>query len=124
MPYRQLVDELKPYELKSRFAFLYDAYLVDGMIYGPATKILGTRFFKRGKHLLPVKMNSRDLKRNIERALTKTVMSVHGNGDSFVVKVRMTCRSFGSNTGAGMNYLGRCCIQSGIEDINYQTSKK
>ncbi|KYN35641.1 hypothetical protein ALC56_10201 [Trachymyrmex septentrionalis] len=69
----------------------YDHFLVDGRIAGHMSHLLGKIFSKRRKLPTSVRMESKDLKHEIDYALRKTSMQLHSHGDTHLIQVGNTC---------------------------------
>ncbi|XP_017887539.1 ribosomal L1 domain-containing protein 1-like [Ceratina calcarata] len=91
IPMNQVKTEYDQYELKRKLVDSYDHFLVDGKIAGHLSHLLGSEFYKKRKLPTPVRMQSKDLKHEIEHGLKKTLMPIHPNGDTHVVQVGHSC---------------------------------
>ncbi|XP_049832569.1 ribosomal L1 domain-containing protein 1-like [Schistocerca gregaria] len=87
MPVRQLKDEYSQFEMRRRLCGTYDFFLADGRICGPINPLLGKEFHVKRKLPTPVNLQSKNLKKAIEKALSKTALTVTPHGDSTLVKI-------------------------------------
>ncbi|XP_047001102.1 ribosomal L1 domain-containing protein 1-like [Schistocerca americana] len=87
MPVRQLIDEYSQFEMRRRLCGTYDFFLADGRICGPINPLLGKEFHVKRKLPTPVNLQSKNLKKAIEKALSKTALTVTPRGDSTLVKI-------------------------------------
>lgn len=90
IPMIQVKTEFDQYELKRKLVSSYDHFLVDGKIAGHISHLLGKEFYRRRKLPTSVRMNSKDLKHEIDYALRKTSMAIHSHGDTHLVQVGHT----------------------------------
>ncbi|KAG8222948.1 hypothetical protein J437_LFUL000243 [Ladona fulva] len=84
----QLKQEYKTYEMKRRLAARFDFFLGDAVVNDWLNGLVGKNFHRCKKIPNPVKLDSSDLKAEIDRALHKTTMVVTGHGDNFGVKLK------------------------------------
>lgn len=90
IPMNRVKTEFDQFELKRRLAASYDYFLADSRISGHLSHLLGKEFSTKRKLPTSVRMNSKDLKHEIDYALRKTSMQLHSDGDSHVVQVGNT----------------------------------
>lgn len=90
IPMNQVKTEYDQYELKRKLVASYDHFLVDGRIAGHMSHLLGKIFDKKRKFATSIKMDSKDLKHQIDYALQKTVMRSHSFGDCHTIQVANT----------------------------------
>lgn len=90
LPLYQLKTEYSEFELKRRLVELYDVFLVDGRISGKVAHILGKIFYKKRKLPIPIKLDSKDLRKTIENALLKTPIHLHAKGDTNILQIGHT----------------------------------
>ncbi|XP_012285949.1 ribosomal L1 domain-containing protein CG13096 [Orussus abietinus] len=90
IPMNRVRNEFDQYELKRKLLGSYDFFLIDGKIAGHVSHMLGKHFWKKRKLPTPVKMQSKDLKLEIDIALQKTSMQLHSLGNSHVVQIGHT----------------------------------
>lgn len=86
----QVKTEYDQYELKRKLVSSYDHFLVDGKIAGHLSHLLGREFYKKRKLPASIRMESKDLKHEIEHVLKKTAMQLHSFGDTHIVQVGHT----------------------------------
>ncbi|XP_014474253.1 PREDICTED: ribosomal L1 domain-containing protein CG13096-like [Dinoponera quadriceps] len=90
IPINRVKTEFDQFELKRRLTASYDYFLVDSRIAGHMSHLLGKEFSAKRKLPTSVRMNSKDLKHEIDYALRKTSMQLHSYGDTHVVQVGHT----------------------------------
>ncbi|XP_076243114.1 ribosomal L1 domain-containing protein CG13096 [Calliopsis andreniformis] len=90
IPLNQVKTEHDQYELKRKLVGSYDHFLVDGKIAGHLSHLLGREFYKKRKLPTSIRMQSKDLKHEIEHALKKTAMHLHSLGDTHIVQIGHT----------------------------------
>ncbi|XP_050455230.1 ribosomal L1 domain-containing protein CG13096-like [Cataglyphis hispanica] len=90
IPINRVKTEFDQFELKKKLIGSYDHFLVDGRIAGHMSQLLGKYFIKRRKLPTSIKMDSKDLKHEIDYALRKTSMHLHSNGDTHLVQIGNT----------------------------------
>ncbi|XP_015437576.1 PREDICTED: ribosomal L1 domain-containing protein 1-like [Dufourea novaeangliae] len=90
IPLNQVKTEYDQYELKRKLVGSYDHFLVDGKIAGHLSHLLGKQFYKKRKLPTSIRMQSKDLKHEIEYALKKTSMQLHSYGDTHIVQIGNT----------------------------------
>lgn len=90
IPLNQVRTEYDQYELKRSLVNSYDGFLVDGRIAGHMAHLLGKEFYKRRKLPIPIRMNVKNLAREIDYALRKTSLSIHSFGDTHLMQVGNT----------------------------------
>lgn len=93
IPINRVKTEFDQFELKKKLIGSYDHFLVDGRIAGHMLHLLGKHFTKRRKVPTSVRMESKDLKHEIDYALRKTSMHIHSNGDTHLVQIGNTSMS-------------------------------
>ncbi|KYN42322.1 hypothetical protein ALC56_03460 [Trachymyrmex septentrionalis] len=91
IPINRVKTEFDQFELKKKLLSSYDHFLVDGRIAGHMSHLLGKIFSKRRKLPTSVRMESKDLKHEIDYALRKTSMQLHSHGDTHLMQVGNTC---------------------------------
>lgn len=84
---RQVRVEYDQLEMKRRLLTQHDFFLADAKISGLLAHKLGSTFYRKKQLPTPLKMDSKDLKAAIERALHKSVMKLHGTGQSYTLAV-------------------------------------
>lgn len=87
MSTRQVKVEYSQAEMKRRLLTQYEFFLADGKISKMLSQKLGRKFFIKNQLPIPVNMNKDDLKGEIDRALHKTPLPIHGNGTTFTLRV-------------------------------------
>ncbi|XP_003702567.2 ribosomal L1 domain-containing protein 1 isoform X1 [Megachile rotundata] len=110
IPMNQVKTEYDQFELKRKLVNSYDHFLVDGKIAGHLSHLLGKEFYTKRKLPTPIRMQSKDLKHEIEFALRKTLMQIHSFGDSHIVQVGHTLMNVDEileNILAACNYLSK-----------------
>lgn len=90
IPMTRVKTEFDQFELKRKLAASYDYFLADSRIVGHLNHLLGKVFSTKRKLPTAVKMNSKDLKHEIDYALRKTCMALHSDGDCHIVQVGNT----------------------------------
>lgn len=90
IPMNRLRTEYDQFELKRRLIASYDHFLVDGRIAGHICNLLGKEFFKKRKLPTSIRINSKDLKHEIDYALRKTNMHLHSKGDTHLIQIGNT----------------------------------
>lgn len=93
IPINRVKTEFDQFELKKKLVGSYDHFLVDGRIAGFMSHLLGKHFIKRRKLPTSIRMDSKDLKHEIDYALRKTSMHLHSNGDTHLVQIGNTSMS-------------------------------
>ncbi|KMQ92672.1 ribosomal l1 domain-containing protein [Lasius niger] len=93
IPINRVKTEFDQFELKKKLIGSYDHFLVDGRIAGNMSHLLGKHFTKRRKLPTSIRMESKDLKHEIDYALRKTSMHLHSNGDTHLVQIGNTSMS-------------------------------
>lgn len=93
IPMNRVRTEYDQFELKRRLIASYDHFLVDGRIAGHIFHLLGKQFVKKRKLPTSIRMDSKDLKHEIDHALRKTSMHLHSNGDTHLVQIGNTSMS-------------------------------
>ncbi|XP_046421895.1 ribosomal L1 domain-containing protein 1 [Neodiprion fabricii] len=90
IPLTQVKTEFDQYELKRKLLSSYDYFLTDGKIAGHLSHHLGKLFMAKRKLPTSIRMNAKNLNREIDIALKKTSMHLHSYGDTHVVQVAHT----------------------------------
>lgn len=90
IPMNRVKTEYDQFELKRKLVASYDHFLVDGRIAGHMNHLLGKEFYKKRKLPIPIRMQSKDLKHEIEHSLRKTSMHLHSHGDSHTMQIGNT----------------------------------
>ncbi|XP_060523241.1 ribosomal L1 domain-containing protein CG13096 [Cylas formicarius] len=86
MTFHEFRTDYETFELKSRLADLYDAFLVDGRISGKVVHKGGSVFYKRRKVPVAIKLNASKLAEHIDAALRKAYFDINMKGDSCMVQ--------------------------------------
>ncbi|XP_011313724.1 ribosomal L1 domain-containing protein CG13096 [Fopius arisanus] len=87
IPMNRVKTEFSQYEMKLKLGRLFDYFLVDGRIAGHMTHLLGKTFRRAARPPTPVKLQRDNLKSEIENALRKTSMEIHGLGNCHTMQV-------------------------------------
>ncbi|XP_013774975.1 ribosomal L1 domain-containing protein 1-like [Limulus polyphemus] len=87
IPLRQLRTEFKPQEAKRHLADGFNIFLADKKIMNCLIGLLGKHFFKKQKYPLQLNMEVENLKKEIEKTLSKTVMYVRARGSCSTVPI-------------------------------------
>merc|ERR1712156_130950 len=82
--------EYKTFESKTALCHLYDHFLVDARIIRPVPKFLGKPFYKRKKFPVQVKLDAKDLSKEVERALKVSCLALAHTGTSSCVTIGLT----------------------------------
>ncbi|XP_012523078.1 ribosomal L1 domain-containing protein CG13096 [Monomorium pharaonis] len=90
IPMNRVKTEFDQFELKKKLLGSYDHFLVDGRIAGHMSHLLGKHFSKRRKLPTSIRMESKDLKHEIDYALRKTSMQLHSHGDTHSMQIGNT----------------------------------
>ncbi|XP_011643300.1 ribosomal L1 domain-containing protein CG13096 [Pogonomyrmex barbatus] len=90
IPMNQVKTEFSQFELKKKLIGSYDHFLVDGRIAGHMSHLLGKQFFKKRKLPISIRIDSKDLKHEIDYALRKTSMQIHSDGDTHLMQIGNT----------------------------------
>jgi len=90
MSLRELKVEYKTFESKTALSHLYDHFLVDARIIRLVPKFLGKPFYKRKKFPVQVKLDSKDLSKEVERALKVSCLALTQTGTSSCVTIGLT----------------------------------
>lgn len=90
IPMNRMKTEFDQFELRKKLLGNYDQFLVDGRIAGHMFHILGKHFSKRRKLPTSIRMESKDLKHEIDYALRKTNMQLHSHGDTHLMQIGNT----------------------------------
>lgn len=89
LPMRQLRVEYDQFELKRRLLTQHDFIMVDTRVLNHVSHVLGKMFFKKHNMLVPVKINEKDIKKNIDKGL-RTVMLRLSEGQTSTILVGHT----------------------------------
>ncbi|XP_063972790.1 ribosomal L1 domain-containing protein CG13096 [Diachasmimorpha longicaudata] len=87
IPMNKVKTEYSQYEMKLKLGRLFDFFLVDGRITGHMTHLLGKTFRRSARPPTPVKLQRDNLKSEIDNALRKTNMEIHGAGNCHTMQV-------------------------------------
>ncbi|XP_067005337.2 ribosomal L1 domain-containing protein 1 isoform X2 [Anabrus simplex] len=87
IPVRQLKVEYDQYEMKRRLCDQFDCFLSEAKVSGHVRHLLGKEFVKKRKYPTPLKLNAKDLKKEFAKAMSKTVLNLHGKGNCSVMTV-------------------------------------
>ena len=90
MSLRELKVEYKTFESKTALSHLYDHFLVDARIIRLVPKFLGKPFYKRKKFPVQVKLDSKDLVKEVEKALSTSCLALTHTGTSSCLTVGLT----------------------------------
>jgi len=90
MSLRELKVEYKTFESKTALSHLYDHFLVDARIIRLVPKFLGKPFYQRKKFPVQVKLDSKDLVKEMEKALSTSCLALTHTGTSSCVTVGLT----------------------------------
>lgn len=90
MSLRELKVEYKTFESKTALSHLYDHFLVDARIIRLVPKFLGKPFYKRKKFPVQVKLDSKDLVKEVEKALSTSCLALAHTGTSSCVTIGLT----------------------------------
>ncbi|XP_033211190.1 ribosomal L1 domain-containing protein CG13096-like [Belonocnema kinseyi] len=90
IPINQLKNEYNQFELKRNLVNSYDHFLVEGKISGHVARLLGKFFTKKRKLPTSIRIGSKDLKHEIDYALSKTTMKLASNGDTHICQIGTT----------------------------------
>ena len=83
---QKLRTDFKDFEAKRRLLSTYDMFMAEKSILPMLPKVIGSKFFKKKKHPLPIKMSSLDLGKPVYRALKSTYLYLPA-GSSTTVRV-------------------------------------
>ena len=95
MSLRELKVEYKTFESKTALSHLYDHFLVDARIIRLVPKFLGKPFYKRKKFPVQVKLDAKDLSKEVERALKVSCLALTQTGTSSCVTIGLTTMTEG-----------------------------
>ncbi|XP_011494469.1 PREDICTED: ribosomal L1 domain-containing protein CG13096 [Ceratosolen solmsi marchali] len=87
IPMNQVKTEYRQFEMRRRLLNSYDYFLVDGRISGHMAHLLGKTFREKRKLPTSIHMDKKDLKTEIDVALKKTSLQIHGNGNCSITKI-------------------------------------
>lgn len=87
---RQVKTEYDQFELRRKLNSLYEHFLVDAKIAKHLNKKLGKIFINTQKVPTPINLADEDLKSTISKALTKTPLHLHPDGDTYMVQIGHT----------------------------------
>ena len=90
MSLRELKVEYKTFESKTALSHLYDHFLVDARIIRLVPKFLGKPFYKRKKFPVQVKLDAKDLVKEMEKALSTSCLALAHTGTSSCVTIGLT----------------------------------
>jgi len=90
MSLRELKVEYKTFESKTALSHLYDHFLVDARIIRLVPKFLGKPFYKRKKFPVQIKLDSKDLVKEVEKALSTSCLALAHTGTSSCVTIGLT----------------------------------
>merc|ERR1719458_458387 len=90
MSLRELKVEYKTFESKTALSHLYDHFLVDARIIRLVPKFLGKPFYKKKKFPVQIKLDSKDLVKEVEKALSTSCLALAHTGTSSCVTVGLT----------------------------------
>eukprot|EP00127_Corallochytrium_limacisporum_P003568 Clim_evm51s150 gene=Clim_evmTU51s150 len=82
----KLKAKFQPYEAKRQLAAMYDLVLCDDRVLPTLPRILGRDVYTKKKGPVPIQMAKGDPKRNIEKAMTRTYLSI-GKGATSAVRI-------------------------------------
>merc|ERR1712156_708645 len=83
----ELKVEYKTFESKTALSHLHDHFLVDARIIRLVPKFLGKPFYKRKKFPVQVKLDSKDLSKEVDRALKVSCLALTHTGTSSCVTI-------------------------------------
>lgn len=87
---RQVKVEYDQYELRRKLLGQFDYFLADARISKHLNQKLGKIFTNKRKNPTPIRLDAKNLKKEIERGLSKTLMPINSDGDTFTVKIGHT----------------------------------
>ncbi|KAG8191150.1 hypothetical protein JTE90_016663 [Oedothorax gibbosus] len=87
VPLRQLRTEYKTFEAKRQLSAAYDVFLCDRKICGVLPKLLGKAFYKKRKFPIEINMDTKNVKEQVENALSKIVFTISCHGTSCASEV-------------------------------------
>ncbi|XP_044733250.1 ribosomal L1 domain-containing protein 1 [Chrysoperla carnea] len=90
IPMRQVKVEYDQFELRRKLLGQFDYFLADARISKHLNQKLGKIFTNKRKNPTPIRLDAKDLKKEIERGLSKTLMPINSDGDTFTVKIGHT----------------------------------
>merc|ERR1719458_1350855 len=90
MSLRELKVEYKTFESKTALSHLYDHFLVDARIIRLVPKFLGKPFYKRKKFPVQVKLDAKNLVKEMEKALSTSCLALAHTGTSSCVTIGLT----------------------------------
>lgn len=85
MPLKQLKLEYGPYEAKRNLSNMFDMYLADDRILRLLPPFLGKHFLARKRYPVAVNLSNKDLKKEIDSALSQCVCMLSGRGSTVMV---------------------------------------
>nr|CAD7441505.1 unnamed protein product [Timema bartmani] len=90
---REMKTEYSQYEQQRRLCNRFDVFLCDARISNRVIRHFGKHMNNTKKAPIPIHAHSTNLKQEIEKALTKTTLTVHSKGDSYCVVAGHTHQS-------------------------------
>ncbi|KAJ9577638.1 hypothetical protein L9F63_005825, partial [Diploptera punctata] len=92
-PLNQINTEYDRYELKRNLVNQFDIFLADGRITGHVQGLIGKPIHMKRKLPVPVDFRAKDLKKEIDNALSKTLMMMTGHSEKSSLKIGHTKQS-------------------------------
>ncbi|CAD5121954.1 unnamed protein product [Dimorphilus gyrociliatus] len=90
VPLKQIKLEHQTYEAKRHLSTLYDIFLADSRVYRLLPAILGKAFYDRHKFPISFDLEAKNLKKELQRALSFTFCELHGKGQNVSIPVGST----------------------------------
>jgi len=90
IPLRELKVEYKAFEAKTALCHRHEAFLADEKILRLLPKFLGKAFYSRRKFPLPINLTSKNLSKDVEKALRTVVVPLSNKGTCSMVRIGNT----------------------------------
>ena len=90
IPLRELKVEYKTFEAKTALCHRHEAFLADEKILRFLPKFLGKAFYSRRKFPLPINLTSKNLSKEVEKALRTVVVPMSNKGTCSMLRIGNT----------------------------------
>ena len=90
IPLRELKVEYKAFEAKTALCHRHEAFLADEKILRLLPKFLGKAFYARRKFPLPINLTSKNLSKDVEKALRTVVVPLSNKGTCSMLRIGNT----------------------------------
>lgn len=90
IPLKQIKLEYQTFEAKRHLSTLYDIFLADSRIFRLLPAIIGKAFYVRNKFPISLNLEAKNLKKELDKALSFTFCELHGRGQNVSIPVGST----------------------------------